>query len=360
MQLNAEQAELQLLVQQEPIPTTAKEFKDHLIYILGKDIKSDQGVNPINKKAVAGTFKDEIVYYKRAIEDLKTRNQWRKLMRDIPYKDPTDSVNVVGPEGEEEVGKGGGDSIGLDPTRAGVGTGARAGSGAGANLDIKSDHGGKSSSGSSAQGNDGNSDGGRGSSSGSNREYGGDGKEEDDIEILTDLKGTGGSEEGKGRRGDFITPFKVLVRKKGDGEIRLELYGYWQTMIYEVAPVKNGVIPVNQHGNVEVWDGNEALIPKGARLLTSRHAMKAAQSLGLPCAPAIFGFENKGSYTAPQIGGAVVLSEHYELLYEAVGNIREDKEEKSATAWETKIVKRWSDLVKKVLTRQRLKKEYGH
>jgi hypothetical protein len=85
---------------------------------------------------------------------------------------------------------------------------------------------------------------------------------------------------------------------------------------------------VNQHGNVEVWDGNESLIPRGARLLKSRHGMKAAKSLGLPCAPAIFGFENKGAYTAPQIGGTVVLAEHYDLLYEACGNIVEDKEEK--------------------------------
>jgi hypothetical protein len=29
--------------------------------------------------------------------------------------------------------------------------------------------------------------------------------------------------------------------------------------------VKNGIIPVNKHGNVEVWDYNEALVPGGAR-----------------------------------------------------------------------------------------------
>ena len=29
--------------------------------------------------------------------------------------------------------------------------------------------------------------------------------------------------------------------------------------------MKNGIIPVNKHGNVEVWDYNEALVPGGAR-----------------------------------------------------------------------------------------------
>jgi hypothetical protein len=85
------------------------------------------------------------------------------------------------------------------------------------------------------------------------------------------------------------------MKKRGDGEVRVELYGLWQTVPYRVTPVKNGIIPVNQHGNVEVWDFNESLVPPGARLLQSRHAIKAAQSLGLPCAPAIVGFENKGS-----------------------------------------------------------------
>lgn len=29
--------------------------------------------------------------------------------------------------------------------------------------------------------------------------------------------------------------------------------------------MRNGIIPVNKHGNVEVWDYNEALVPGGAR-----------------------------------------------------------------------------------------------
>jgi hypothetical protein len=99
------------------------------------------------------------------------------------------------------------------------------------------------------------------------------------------------------------------------------------------------------------------------------------------------------------------LSEHYFLLFEAVGNIQvsidcdhrdlsrnqpteqcmesiidtlfspslslththtnthtlqEDKEEKADAAWEAKMLTRWGDLVRKVLTRQRLKVQYGH
>ena len=29
--------------------------------------------------------------------------------------------------------------------------------------------------------------------------------------------------------------------------------------------MQNGIIPVNKHGNVEVWDFNESFVPKGAR-----------------------------------------------------------------------------------------------
>lgn len=36
-------------------------------------------------------------------------------------------------------------------------------------------------------------------------------------------------------------------------------------LLNKVEPVRNGVIPVNKHGNVEVWDYNESLVPPGAR-----------------------------------------------------------------------------------------------
>jgi hypothetical protein len=43
-----------------------------------------------------------------------------------------------------------------------------------------------------------------------------------------------------------------------------------------------------------------------------------------------------------------------------LASLKEDKDEKAEVAWETKIVSRWADLVRKAMTRQRLKVQYGH
>jgi hypothetical protein len=293
------------------------------------------GVNPANKGAIAGKFKDETVYYKRAVEDLKTRSQWRKLMRDVPFKDPSNCRDDSGNDVKEDC-----DGIGLDPTRAGAGSDpTRAGAGSdptrpGAGSDPTRAGAGSDPTRAGA-GSDPTRPGAAldptrakinismnkrasnldGSSSSSNRNDSDQGN--DEISILNSKERV---------KKELITPFKVLVRKRGDEERRLDLYGHWQTVVYEIPPVREGVIPVlychvlmlygcylhaiiaietnrksgilleqggnkhlgtyyfsiyfsiiiqvNQHGNVEVWDGNECLIPRGARLLKSRHAMK--------------------------------------------------------------------------------------
>jgi hypothetical protein len=129
-------------------------------------------------------------------------------MRDVPCKDPSD----CGDDSSHD-GKAGCDGMGPDPTRAGAGLDpTRAGAGpdptrAGAEISISSNRD------DSDQGND-------------------------DIVIL----------ESKERvKKEFIPPFKVLVRKRGDEERRLDLYGHWQTTVYEIPPVREGVIPVTYY-----------------------------------------------------------------------------------------------------------------
>jgi hypothetical protein len=177
-------------------------------------------VNPANKGAIAGKFKDEIVYYKRAVEDLKTRSQWRKLMRDVPCKDPSNCRDDSGNDVQEDC-----DGIGLDPTRAGAGLDpTRPGAAldpTGAKININMN---KRAS------NEDNLD---GSSSSSNRNNSDQGN--DEILILDSKERV---------KKELITPFKVLVRKRGDEERRLNLYGHWQTVVYEIPPVRDGVIPV--------------------------------------------------------------------------------------------------------------------
>jgi hypothetical protein len=71
-------------------------------------------------------------------------------------------------------------------------------------------------------------------------------------------------------------------------------------------------------------------------------------------------FDNKGSHTAPRIGGAVVLDCHYDIISEAVGNVEVDRQEKAEEKKSKEILEKWTKLVKSVMQRQRLREKYGH
>lgn len=122
----------------------------------------------------------------------------------------------------------------------------------------------------------------------------------------------------------------------------------------------DGVIPVNEYGNVEVWDGQTQFVPRGAAFVEDPRAAKAARSLDLPFAPAVTGFEFRAGFTVPRIGGVVVLRAHEQVVLDAAYFLEAVREEDHYRRREKEIYSRWKRLVSAVQTRQRLKDKYGH
>jgi hypothetical protein len=110
---------------------------------------------------------------------------------------------------EVTVAANGADSHGLDPTAASVSTGEA--------LSDRSERSSSTSSSSSVTG------GGRRESTGV-----GDGSVEEDEVVIVD------NCDGKTTRKEPLPPHKVVMRKRGDQEVRIELYGLWQTEPYTV------------------------------------------------------------------------------------------------------------------------------
>lgn len=131
-------------------------------------------------------------------------------------------------------------------------------------------------------------------------------------------------------------------------------------VVVQIPPVVDGIIPVNKHGNVEVWEGNAAFVPKGARFIDNPGALKTALELQLPAVPAIVGFERRGLHTAPIIGGVVVLEEHAELVLDGNYFVDALKEEKHYQKRDREISLRWEKLTYGVMSRERLRIKYGH
>lgn len=146
--------------------------------------------------------------------------------------------------------------------------------------------------------------------------------------------------------------------------------GYREVCLYRLAQTEpvprlsvgsDGSLPVNEHGNIEVWDGDLRLVPVGAALVgTNSDAVRLAQQLGILCAPALVGFDLRGDKKVPRIGGAVVAEAQADLLREAVNNMMDHKEQQKDLKRQQAIVVKWERLARALLIRQSLKEKYGH
>ncbi|OTF81970.1 hypothetical protein BLA29_015089, partial [Euroglyphus maynei] len=86
----------------------------------------------------------------------------------------------------------------------------------------------------------------------------------------------------------------------------LELFGYWQTEPYVPPVAKNGIVPRNAYGNVDLYQ--KCMLPKGTVLLESKpFLLRLANRMNIDCAPGVIGFAfkkhpNRISF-GPVIGG---------------------------------------------------------
>ena len=157
-------------------------------------------------------------------------------------------------------------------------------------------------------------------------------------------------------------PISTIKRKRGHETYESNLYGDWQTLPIKILEVIDGILPSNEHGNIEVWNGNERLVPVGAALLKSTKPMtvfKIATELGIQYRRALFGFEDRQGIRCPVFGGIVVMEKDKDVVRAAVDQIEYDEELRRENIREGKILRRWQILVSKVLTRLSLKERYN-
>ena len=128
----------------------------------------------------------------------------------------------------------------------------------------------------------------------------------------------------------------------------------------QIPPIVDNTIPVNAHGNMEVWEGRPAFVPLGAVYIPNPAAIKTARSLELPCAPAVTGFERRGLHTVPIIGGVVVLRQHAAIVQDASFFVEAVREENVYIKRDKEITSKWERLAFGVLSRQKLREKYGH
>jgi hypothetical protein len=103
-----------------------------------------------------------------------------------------------------------------------------------------------------------------------------------------------------------------------------------------------------------------ALLNPGLAHLELYRIAKVAKQLGLPYAPCLVGFEGHGGNRTPTIRGIVVHRHNVELLREAHVEMQSQMVEVEVQERRQAIYARWKRLIKGILTKERLAREYAN
>jgi len=96
----------------------------------------------------------------------------------------------------------------------------------------------------------------------------------------------------------------------------LELFGEWQTSEYIPPIAKDGIVPCNEYGNVDLF--KPEMIPHGCVHIVEPNAARLCKKLGINYAEAITGFDAHGSGSHPVMEGIVICKEYEDNLREAI------------------------------------------
>ena len=162
------------------------------------------------------------------------------------------------------------------------------------------------------------------------------------------------------------TPYKIVTaRPKRDRysgslirDIPLELFGEWQTKDYEPPEAKDGKVPRNCYGNVDMYQ--ECMLPIGCSWLKLPGLQRIANKLGIDCAQAVVGFDNHcGRYGAhPVMEGFIVCKEFEDTLRMAWEEEQVNAAKREAEKREKLIYDNWKRLLKAVIIREKLRVKY--
>lgn len=165
---------------------------------------------------------------------------------------------------------------------------------------------------------------------------------------------------------------RVRQEEEMDEDSRYPLYLESQTEPWEPDPVgRDGSLPVNDYGDVDVYDGDSRLVPRGAVWFKGKQAREVARNLSIRYAPVMTGWEKKPNNGAsfsnrdghrpavrPKRDGIVVAEKDAASLRTQLYDHARAQQQASRRALLKKAQGRWTRLVTRMLTRDRLRAEY--
>lgn len=157
----------------------------------------------------------------------------------------------------------------------------------------------------------------------------------------------------------------TLLRKREVDELEREtgekpkqgLYAKFQTEYIIPPPIRNGVIPKNDYGNIDCFV--PSMIPRGAAHIPWSGTVRVCKKIGIDYAEAVTGFEFGSKMAVPVIEGVVVAAENETLVTDAWMAEEAEKRKREQLKAEKRILQTWRKFLFGLRIAERVREEYG-
>ncbi|XP_038119414.1 DNA repair protein complementing XP-C cells homolog [Culex quinquefasciatus] len=153
------------------------------------------------------------------------------------------------------------------------------------------------------------------------------------------------------------SPYKVVMSKLRREPTQLELFGHWQTEEYVPPEPRDGKVPRNAYGNIEIF--KECMLPRGAVHLKQPNISRICRRLNVDYAPAVVGFGIHAGGNHPVFEGIVICREFEQRVLDEYERDLVEQEQQKREKRERRIYDNWRKLIKGLLIRSRLRAKYN-
>ncbi|GAW19906.1 hypothetical protein ANO14919_093990 [Xylariales sp. No.14919] len=136
------------------------------------------------------------------------------------------------------------------------------------------------------------------------------------------------------------------------------LYSFDQTDWIIPDPIKDGIIPKNEYGNIDMFA--EHMCPQGAVHVPYRGAVRVCKRLGIDFAEAVVGFEFGHRMAVPVIQGVVIAQEYHGHLLEELEKDEAERARKEDEKRRKAALSTWRRFLMGLRIADRIQQDYGH
>ncbi|OHF00533.1 Rad4 transglutaminase-like domain-containing protein [Colletotrichum orchidophilum] len=152
---------------------------------------------------------------------------------------------------------------------------------------------------------------------------------------------------------------EIAEAEAASGEKVLQgLYSFEQTDWIIPPPIKDGIIPKNSYGNIDLFA--EHMCPEGAAHVPFRGAVKVCKRLGIDYAEAVVDFEFGNRMAVPVIQGVVIAEEYHDQVMEEIRKDEAERARKEDEKRRKEALRMWSKFLKGLRIVERIRQDYGH